>query len=151
MMNAIAWMARNGVAANLLMLLILLAGLVSLTTMPQEVFPEFSLDAIQVSVEYPGATPQEVEEAIVRRVEEQIESVEGIRRLTSMAGENIGTVTAELQLGTDVAETLDRIKAEVDRIITFPGEAEKPEVQELTNRQQVIQLAIHGDQVDERV
>ena len=144
-------MARNGVAANLLMLLILVAGLVSLTTIPQEVFPEFSLDAIQVSVQYPGATPEEVEEAVVRRVEEQIESIEGIRRLTSVAGENIGSVTAELQLGVDVSETLDKVKAEVDRIITFPEEAEKPEVQELTNRQQVIQLALHGDNVDERV
>lgn len=144
-------MARNSVAANLLMLLILVAGLVSLTTIPQEVFPEFSLDAIQVSVQYPGATPEEVEEAVVRRVEEQIESIEGIRRLTSVAGENIGSVTAELQLGVDVSETLDKVKAEVDRIVTFPEEAEKPEVQELSNRQQVIQLALHGEHVDERV
>ncbi len=150
MKNAIAWMARNGVAANLLMLLILFTGLISIFNIPQEVFPEFSLDSIQISVEYPGATPVEVEEAIVRRVEEQIESVDGVRRLTSVAGENIGTVVAELQLGADPTEVLDKIKAEVDRITTFPEEAEKPEVQELTNRQQVIQLAIHGDNLDEK-
>ena len=150
MKRAIAWMARNGVAANLLMMLILFVGLISLFNIPQEVFPEFSLDSIQISVEYPGATPAEVEEAVVRRVEEQIESIEGIRRLTSVAAENIGTVVAELQLGADASEVLDKIKAEVDRIITFPEETEKPEVQELTNRQQVIQLALHGDNVSER-
>ncbi len=150
MKKAIAWMARNGVAANLLMLFILVTGFISLSSIPQEVFPEFSLDTIQITVEYPGATPEEVEESIVRRVEEQIESVDGIRRLTSTAAENVGTVSAELQLGTDVPEILDEIKAEVDRIVTFPEEAEEPEVQELTNRQQVISLAIHGN-VDEQV
>ena len=62
-----------------------------------------------------------------------------------MAAEGIGLVTAELELGTDVAQTLDDVKAELDLITSFPEEAEEPEVQELTNRQQVIQLAIHGD------
>ena len=150
MKNAIDWMARNGVAANLLMLFIFVTGLISLSNIPQEVFPEFSLDTIQISVEYPGATPAEVEEAIVRRIEEQVESIDGIRRITSTAAENIGTVSVQLQLGVDIPETLDKIKAEVDRIVTFPEEAEQPEVQELTNRQQVISLAVHGD-VGERV
>ena len=150
MKNAIDWMARNGVAANLLMVFILVVGFISYNTIPQEVFPETSLDTIQISVEYPGATPEEVEEAIVRRVEEQIESVEGIRRITSVASENIGTVSAELQLGVDIPETLDKIKAEVDRIVTFPAEAEQPEVQELTSRSQVITLAVHGN-VNEKV
>ncbi len=145
MKNAIAWMARNGVAPNLLMLFILIAGLISLSTVAQEVFPEASLDAIQVRVAYPGASPEEVEEAVVRRVEEQIEGVEGIRRISAVAAENVGLITAELKLGSDVARVLDDIKAEVDRITTFPEEAEEPVVQELTNRRQVINLVLHGD------
>ncbi len=144
MKKAIAWMVRNSVAANLLMLLILLVGLVSFTNVVQEVFPESSLDMVQVRVEYLGASPEEVEEGVVRRVEEQIESVEGIDRISSVAAENVGVVTAQLKLGTDIAKALDDIKAEIDRITTFPDEAEEPEVQELTSRRQVIQLAIHG-------
>ena len=150
MKKAIAWMAHNSVAANLLMMLMLFVGLISVINIPQEVFPEFSLDSIQITVEYPGATPVEVEEAVVRRVEEQIQSIDGIRRITSVAAENVGTVVAELQLGVDVSEVLDKIKAEIDRITTFPEETEQPEVQELTNRQQVIQLAIHGENVNEK-
>ena len=83
MKKAIAWMAQNTVAANLLMLLIILVGVVSFTNVVQEVFPEASLDAVQVRVEYLGASPEEVEDGVVRRVEEQIESVEGIDRLWS--------------------------------------------------------------------
>lgn len=138
-------MARNGVAANLLMFLIIVGGFISFSSVVQEVFPEFSLDSIQIRVEYLGASPDEVEESIVLRVEEQIESIEGIRRITSVASENVGVVTAELQLGTDISDALDKIKAEVDRITTFPVDAEEPEVTELTNRSQVVQLAIHGN------
>ncbi|MEM1125417.1 MAG: efflux RND transporter permease subunit [Bacteroidota bacterium] len=141
----IAYMAKNGVAANLLMLFLLAAGLAAYTNIVQEVFPEFSLDAIQVTVRYPGATPEEIEESIIQKIEEQIEAVEGIDEITATASENIGVVTAELQLGTDVSQALDDIKAEVDQIITFPNQAERPEVRELTNRQSVIRIAIYGE------
>ena len=78
MKRAITWMAKNGVAANLLMLFIVTAGLLSLLNIRQEVFPEFSLDTIQVRVEYPGASPEEVEQAIVQRVEDRIEGIYGV-------------------------------------------------------------------------
>ena len=84
MKRAIAWMANHRVAANLLMFLLLAAGIFSLPNIAQEVFPEFDLDAIQVQVVYPGASPEEIEEGIIQRIEERIESVEGIRRLTSI-------------------------------------------------------------------
>lgn len=138
-------MAQNSVAANLLMILIILAGFISFSNIVQEVFPEASLDAIQIRVTHLGASPEEVEEGVVRRIEERIESVEGIKRISSVAAENIGVVTAELELGTEVSRALDDIKAEIDRIVTFPDEAEKPEVRELTNRLQVLQLAVHGN------
>lgn len=138
-------MTQNRVAANLLMMFIILIGFVSVSTIVQEVFPEASLDSIQIRVTYPGASPEEIEEAIVRRVEEQIQGVSGIRRISSVSAENVGVVTAQLKLGETAADVLDDIKSEVDRITTFPDEAEEPEILEVTTRRQAIQLAIHGD------
>ncbi len=145
----IAYMARNGVAANLLMFFILLAGFFALTTLVQEVFPEISLDRVNISVPYPGATPDEVEESIILKIEEQIEGVEGLKQVRSTAAEGRGSVVAELELGEDLNRFLDDIKAQIDRIQTFPAGAERPEVTEVTNRQSVIRLVIYGD-VSER-
>ena len=143
--DPIAYMARNGVAANLLMFFILAAGFFSLRGLVQEVLPEISLDQVIVSVPYPGATPDEVEESILRKIEEQIEAVDDVKEIRSTAAEGRGSVTVELQLGADVARALDDIKAQVDRIQTFPAGAERPEVTELTNRQSVIRLVLFGD------
>ena len=138
-------MARNGVAANLLMAFILVAGLFALRGLVQEVFPEISLGRVRVSVAYPGATPDEIEESIVLKIEEQIEGVEGLRHIRSTVSEGRGSVVAELNLGEDLNRALDDIKAQVDRIQTFPGGAERPEVSEVTNRQSVIRLVLYGD------
>ena len=141
----IAYMARNGVAANLLMFFILATGFFSLGGLVQEVFPEISLDQVVISVPYPGATPDEVEESILRKIEEQIEAVDDIKEVRSTAAEGRGSVAVELELGADVGRALDDIKAQVDRIQTFPAGAERPEVSELTNRQSVIRLVLFGD------
>ncbi|MDE2803958.1 MAG: efflux RND transporter permease subunit [Gemmatimonadota bacterium] len=141
----IAYMARNGVAANLLMFFILLAGFFALTTLVQEVFPEISMDRVNISVPYPGATPDEVEESIILKIEEQIEGVEGLKQIRSTAAEGRGSVVAELELGEDLNRFLDDIKAQIDRIQTFPAGAERPEVTEVTNRQSVIRLVLFGD------
>lgn len=145
----IAFMARNGVAANLLLIAMLVAGYFSYTSIVQEVFPESSLDTISVSVTYPGATPEEIEESIVQKVEEAVEAIEGVKEITSTASEGRGSVNVELQLGADIARALDEVKSEVDQIQTFPDEAEEPEIRELTTRQVVLRIALFGD-VDER-
>ena len=145
----IAYMAQNGVAANLLMLFILIAGFFSLTTLVQEVFPEISMDRVNISVPYPGAAPDEVEESIVLKIEEQIEGVEGLKEIRSTAAEGRGSVAAEIELGEDLNRFLDDVKAQIDRIQTFPAGAERPEVTEVTNRQSVIRLVLYGD-VSER-
>lgn len=142
-------MAQNGVASNILMVFLLVAGLFSISTIVQEVFPEFSMDTIQINVQYPGATPEEIEESIVQRIEERIKAVEGVKEITATASENIGAVSAEVTIDADVTRVLDDIKAEVDRIITFPDETERPEVQEITNRQSALRIALYGD-VSER-
>jgi len=145
MNRVIDWFARNGVAANLLMLLLLLGGGAAAFTTVQEVFPEFSLDAVEIRVPYPGGSPEEVEQSIVRRIEDRIEGVEGIDRVLGTATENIGVVTAELKRGTDLARARNDIKSEVDRITAFPEGAEEPIVTEVTNRQQALQIALYGD------
>ena len=145
MNGVISWFAKNSVAANLLVAFIILAGLYSLKNLKREVFPEVDSDMISVSVDYLGAAPSEVEEGICVRVEEAIQSVDGIKKISSVAREGIGVITAELLPGSDPSRLLDDIKARVDAIDTFPEEAEKPVVQEILIRKQVVSVAIAGD------
>ncbi len=141
----ITWFAHNHVASNLLMLFFVFGGIVTALGIKIEVFPEFSLDKVTVEVTYLGASPYEVEESVVRRIEERVAGVEGVRRVDSVAREGFGRVTVEAVQGWDVQKLLDDVKAEVDRITTLPEEAEKPVVKEMTQRVQVMWLAIYGD------
>ncbi len=145
MKGMIAWFAKNHVAANLLMLFLMLAGVVTGLTMKVEVFPEFSLDMITVTTPYPGASPSEVEEAIVRRIEERVAGLAGIKRIDSTSREGLGTVTIEVMKDWSLKKLLDEVKSEVDGITTFPNEAERPIVREVTRRNRVISLAVYGD------
>jgi len=142
--GVLAWFASNHVAANLLMILIIAAGLLTITTMKVEFFPEMSLDIITVTVPYLGASPSDVEEGVVLRVEEAIAAVDGIKRMTASAAEGAGMVFVEVEEYADVQEVLDDIKAEVDRIITFPEETEKPIITEVTTRYEVITIVLYG-------
>ena len=126
MRAAIEWFARNTVAANLLMILIMGGGIFLIPSIRMEVFPEFSADIINVSMIYRGAAPEEVEEAICVRIEEAVQGLDGIKRLTSTASENSGSVIIEVEPGADLRKVLDDVKARVDAITTFPAETEKP-------------------------
>ncbi len=150
MKAAIRWMARNHVAANLLMFVLIVGGLVKGFSIKQEVFPEIDLDRVQVIVAYPGAGPEEVEEGIIRKIEENLTGVDGIKEITATAAEGVGVVTAEVASGEDVDRVLQDVKSEVDRIITFPEEAEKPVIAKLVSRSEVISVVVYGD-VSERV
>jgi multidrug efflux pump subunit AcrB len=149
MNRAIAWFAENRVTANLLMIMILAAGSISLVRLKLEVFPEFSSDMISVSVPYLGAAPEEVEEGVCVRIEEAIQDLEGIKKINSTASEGVGTVAVEVETGYDTRKLLDDIKSRVDAITTFPLETEKPVIQEVLNRRQVINVAVSG-QTDEK-
>ena len=144
MKNAIEWFARNTVAANLLMVLIMGGGIFLIPSIRMEVFPEFSADIINVSMIYRGAAPEEVEEAICVRIEEAVQGLDGIKQITSTASENSGSVIIEVEPGVDLRTVLDDVKARVDAITTFPAETEKPTIREITNRRQVINIAISG-------
>ena len=134
MNRAIAWFAENHVAANLLMALTVVGGLLTLPGIRQEIFPELDLPAIVVSVAYPGASPSEVEEAICVRIEEELQGLQGIKSLHSAAEENGGSVVAELLAGEDSRRRMDEIRARVDAIDTLPEEAEKPIVKQIDIR-----------------
>jgi multidrug efflux pump subunit AcrB len=148
MSRVLGWFAANSVVANLLMALIIVSGLLTIPTITREIFPEFSMDMINVQVLYLGAAPEEVEEGVCVRVEEAVQDLEGIKEMRSVASEGVGTVTIEVEPGTDTRELLDDVKARVDAIDTFPEETEKPVISEVTNRHQVIDVAVSGP-VDE--
>ncbi|MFO7839852.1 MAG: efflux RND transporter permease subunit [Desulfosalsimonadaceae bacterium] len=141
----VSWFAGNHVAANLLMLFILLAGIITGLSIKLEIFPETELDKISIRVAYPGASPSEVEEGVVRRIEENVAGIEGIKRIDSVSREGSGSVTIEVMKGWDAKKLLDEVKSEVDRITTLPEESEEPVVREVTRRTQVISVAVYGD------
>ena len=138
-------MAKNHVAANLLMGFIMLSGLFAMMQTKKETFPEMSIGEVQIQVPYLGATPAEVEEAVCQRIEERVRGLEGVRRVRSTAAEGIGSVGVELERGTDMDKLLDDIKNEIDRIDTFPAEIEEPVIKELTSRNQTIDVVLYGD------
>lgn len=140
----IAWFAANHVAANLLMLFIIVAGLISVFTIRKQTTPDFELNNIQVRVAYLGAAPQEVEEGVVVKVEEAIQDIKGIIRITGRAREGSGTVTAEVSSGTDIQEVLSEVKTRVDAISTFPALTEKPVIFKQEIPIHVVFIAIHG-------
>ncbi|QDU66568.1 efflux RND transporter permease subunit [Engelhardtia mirabilis] len=140
----IRWFAGNGVAANLLMALILVAGVVTIPTIQVEVFPELSSDMVTIQVPYPGAAPEETEQSICVRIEEAIWDVSGVEEITSTAAENMATVTVEVRSDADAREVLDDVKVRVDAIDTFPDEAEQPIVAELVTRKPVIDVTVFG-------
>lgn len=142
----IAWFARNGVAANLLMLFIVGMGLYSMSNrIPLEVFPNFQLDAVYIDVPYRGATPEESEEAVVRRVEEAIRDLEGIEQINGIASEGGAQISAEIEAGYDPRDLLDDVKNRVDAISTFPNEVERPIFSIAQFRRDVISVVVAGD------
>ncbi len=145
MRRAIEWFASNHVAANLLLIFFVAGGILTALNMKVEVFPETALDRIEVTVEYPGASPAEVEESIITRIEERVAGLAGVRRVDSTAREGMADVVIEVLQGWNLQKLLDDVKSEVDRITTFPEEAEKPVVKEMVHRTQVLWVALFGD------
>ena len=144
--TAIAWMARNPVAANLCMLVFLIGGLmILLFGVRQEVFPAFEVDVVRVTVPYPGASPEEVETGIILAVEEAIQGLEGIDQVQSTASEGVATIMVELRSDADADDVQTDIKNEIDRIVSFPDDAEEPTVSIPTTRREVLSLVLYGD------
>ena len=126
------------------MLFLVVLGLVSISSLKRETFPDFSDDKVQVSVIYPGATAEDVEEAVCRRIEDAVDGVNFVKEVTSDARENTGIVTVEMQEGGDLTTFLNDIKTEVDAISDFPDQAEDPVVKELNRTDAVVSIAVSG-------
>ena len=141
----IAWMVKNSIAANFLMILLLVGGIWSALRMQKEVFPEFQLDIVEISVGYPGSSPAEVEQGILLPVEEAVKGVQGIREMTSRAREGSGRVTIELVGGSDRIKSFQEIDQAVNRIRTFPEDSDEPEVRLQSRQREVMSLAIYGE------
>lgn len=142
----IAWFAGNHVAANIVMLLFILGGLLSLSAMRAETFPTVDPRMITVSVPFPAATPSEVEDGITSRVEEAVLGIDGIDRVISTAQENAGTITIELEDFADANDVLDDVETEIDRLSDFPpGNAEEPVIVKQKPTPEVMRLGLYGD------
>lgn len=142
--GAIGWMAHNPVAANLIMVACLLGGFLMLGKITQEVFPGTEADIVRVSVSYPGASPEEVEQGLILVVEEAVRGLDGVHEVRSTAGEGWGRVEVELLEGQDLQKLANDIESEVTRIATFPLDADEPEVSIVSRRRNVIDLVLYG-------
>jgi multidrug efflux pump subunit AcrB len=141
----IAWFARNSVAANLLMVFIIIGGIFGVINVQKQILPQFVINVISIQVPYLGAAPQEVEEGVILRIEEAIKELEGIKKVTSVAREGLATVRVEALDGYDVQVLLDEIKVQVDAISTFPVNTEKPVVFRIKAQQDVLWVSVYGD------
>ena len=121
------------------------AGGLAAVSMIRENFPEFSVDVVTVSVVYPGADPEEVEEGISRKIEEVLEGLEGVKQYTTQSSENVGTAMIEVKENYEMRDVLDRVRAKVDAISTFPVDAEEPVITEVTFKEAVMHLYLSGD------
>jgi multidrug efflux pump subunit AcrB len=146
----IAWMAGHSVAANLLMLVLLIGGIVLAYNIKKEVFPYFDMDMVRITVPYPGASPQEVEQSILLAIEEAVEGLEGADEVRSTAREGLGTVTVDMIEGENLQKLAQDIESEVDRIVSFPEDIEEPTIAIVSRKRYVVSLALYGDQ-SERV
>ncbi len=147
----IAWMAGNSVAANLIMAFFLIGGLIMGLNIKQEVFPDFSLDIVNISIAYPGASPAEVENSIILAVEQAISDIDGIEEIRASANEGYGIITIEAIEGADINRLWQEIKKEVDRISTFPNEAEEPQVSIAVIKREVLRIALYGDTSEKNI
>ena len=148
MKNIIRWFILNTVAANLLMVFIIIAGIFTLSRLRMEVFPDITIPIINVSVIYPGASPEDIEESICVKVEEQVQGINGLKRITSSSNEGYGSINIEIENGYDIDEVKDEVKAQVDAITSFPDDAEKATIKSFDGQPEVITIAVHGN-VDE--
>jgi len=151
MNKIIAAFAENKVFANLLMTTILLAGILSSLSMIREDMPDMQFNTISISVSYPGADPEEVEEGISRKIEDAIEGLEGIDDYTSVSSEGSSKVTINVEEGYTVDKLLDRVKNEVDAISTFPEDAERPSISRPQIQKGVISLALVSEMSEARL
>ncbi len=141
----IAWFARNSVAANLLMVFIIVMGIASFATIQRQMFPNIEINYITVTANYPGASPQEIEESIFIKIEEAIKDITEIKRTVSRAFRGNGTVSLEIDTNAELTDVLDKVKLRIDGIATFPAGMEPVNVSQVEFQQDVIEMPLVGN------
>lgn len=150
MERLITWWANNAIAANLLMVGIVLAGILGFNAMERETFPSFKPAQVQIEVVWPGAAPQEVEEQIVVRIEEALSGLDNVYRIYSTATEGYGQLDIQTYASVDIEEFLNEVKGIVDAVNALPRDMENPRVKRTIYRQEIFRVAVHGTDLDER-
>ncbi|MCK4563473.1 MAG: efflux RND transporter permease subunit [Verrucomicrobia bacterium] len=144
----ISWMTRNPVTSNIIMLILVLGGLLQIFNIRQEFLPNAELDFVTITVPYPGASPEEAEQSVVLAVEEAVRGLDGVKEVTARANEGSGTVTVEMMPGHDLGRLSQDIQGEVDRITTFPEDAEEPIISVSSTRREVLTVIVSADTAD---
>jgi multidrug efflux pump subunit AcrB len=145
----IPWFARNSVAANLLMFVIIAIGLGTAFNIQRTIQPDFEINVIRIAVAYPGATPDEVENGVVLKIEEALKDIESIESIQSTADESFATLTAEVYEDYDTNAVMDEIKSAIDGIVSFPEQAERPTVNRVEFNNHALNVQLYGN-LDER-
>lgn len=141
----IAWFARNSVAANLLMIFIIVGGFLTAQTINKQMFPQFKSDWISFNAPYPGAAPQEVEEGITIKIEEALETVQGLKRVITYSNRNNSSGWFQVDESYDPQIVLEEVKSQIDSIASFPDGMERPRVEREKFRQEVMYISLYGD------
>jgi branched-subunit amino acid ABC-type transport system permease component len=145
MQRLISYFINYPIVANLFMILVLVFGYFGLTSIKSSFFPETESDTIIINAVYPGAAPEEIEQGVVLKVEDNLEGITGIDRFTSVSKENSATVTVEVEKGYNTNVVLQDVKNAVDRISSFPADLESTEVFKKENVSEAMRFAISGD------
>ncbi|WP_318455273.1 efflux RND transporter permease subunit [Photobacterium leiognathi] len=141
----IAWFAHNHVAANLLMLMVMLGGLFSISLINKEIFPAFALNRIMISASYPGASPEDIEQSINVKIEQSLDNVKNIKRIQSVASQGSASLTLELESEADLEQVLDDVKQQIEAISTFPVNMETPLVKRAEFTSNVVFISLYGN------
>lgn len=141
----IAWFARNSVAANLLMIFIIVGGLLTANTISKQMFPQFKINWLEFRAIYPGAAPQEVEEGITIKIEEALETVQGLERVITYSNRNASSGYFRVDDDYDPQVVLEEVKSQIDAISSFPDGMERPTVERIKYRQEVMWMSLYGD------
>ena len=145
MNKLIEWWARNKVAANLMMFGIFMSGFFAFTSMERELDPQVRFPGLQIAVAWPGASPVEVEEQIVARIEESVRDLDNIEWVRSYSSEGSGRVWILAEQSVDFTQFMNDVKIRVDSVSSFPRDIEPPRVQQWVNRDEFIRVAVHGE------
>lgn len=143
--GVIGFFVHHKVAANLVMLMMLLGGALALSRMNIQFFPTFALDVVSVRVVWSGASAEDVEQGITNPLEQRLRSIQGLKRMTSTSAQSVSSITLEFVEGSDPIQALDDVRQQVDEFNNFPADAEEPQVTRLERYEPVGRLLVYGD------